>query len=619
MRPPLRPPPPLLAVAAALVALLSPLAAPARARTEADATPPTVPRSIEPEILRGLAVEHDGRWMPLDTAARDLVRTVTGEADFFDLDPVVLLLSWTFDAERWRRVELFPIPDADLRSRVQLPTWKESFSYDELVAHRGLHARVDELALAAPGAPLDPLLREVKAIERRLVAFQGVLLGLAIRPIPPHDPLGRGGSIPELPVAPSPAIEAARTAWSSLRQAFLADDGPAFARASARLADALSGLPSAAKPPRPALQAELRLNRRRPFRLGWVLLGLGALLSAAAARSGRRTVHVARLAAWLAAAAVVAHGLWTRGEVGGRLPGANAHEVLLLLGGALAAIALAAAALRRGGVATSAAVAGALALLLADVLPLDPFVRPLPPVLADTVWLSIHVPLVVLAFAALATAALLAHASIVRSAFARPPARPDAIEAAHETLLRAGTLLLFLGLATGCAWAAAAWGRPWGFDPKEVATLVALLSAACALLSSSSSRANEDEPRRPALVAGAILAAAAVAAAAGALASLPPVSGAGALVLALGAAYLAVARGRLAFAMKGVLVFWVAVLAAVGANQSAGAGLHTFGFDGEGAGRVAAIAAVDVAILSAVAFASRARRRRAGASAASGA
>ena len=49
--------------------------------------PPTIPANLGMDALRGLACQHDGRWRPLDTVARDVVLEVTGETFFRDRDP----------------------------------------------------------------------------------------------------------------------------------------------------------------------------------------------------------------------------------------------------------------------------------------------------------------------------------------------------------------------------------------------------------------------------------------------------------------------------------------------------------------------------------------------------
>ena len=51
-----------------------------------------LPASVDLKNIRAVAVQHDGRWPPLDTVARDVVQSVTGEVFFEGNDPVLLLL-----------------------------------------------------------------------------------------------------------------------------------------------------------------------------------------------------------------------------------------------------------------------------------------------------------------------------------------------------------------------------------------------------------------------------------------------------------------------------------------------------------------------------------------------
>ena len=42
--------------------------------------------------------------------------------------------------------------------------------------------------------------------------------------------------------------------------------------------------------------------------------------------------------------------------------------------------------------------------------------------------------------------------------------------------IHVGSILLIAGILTGSIWAASSWGRYWGWDPKEVWSLVAFLA-----------------------------------------------------------------------------------------------------------------------------------------------
>jgi len=114
----------------ALVWILISMAA---AASPAPAAPPAgraaVPAGLDAGAIRSLVLQHDGRWPPLDTVARDLVQSVTGTQSFRGQDPVLVLLAWTFDPEAWRREPLIRIKNAELRRELKLPPSKRVFSY----------------------------------------------------------------------------------------------------------------------------------------------------------------------------------------------------------------------------------------------------------------------------------------------------------------------------------------------------------------------------------------------------------------------------------------------------------------------------------------------------------
>jgi ABC-type transport system involved in cytochrome c biogenesis permease subunit len=114
---------------------------------------------------------------------------------------------------------------------------------------------------------------------------------------------------------------------------------------------------------------------------------------------------------------------------------------------------------------------------LTDLLPMDGFVHPVAPVLAGTPWLAIHVPIIMMSYSVLALGVVVAHMQIGFTIFA--PTRRALIQRMADLLywyIQVGSLLLVAGILTGSIWAASSWGRYWGWDPKEVWSLVAFLA-----------------------------------------------------------------------------------------------------------------------------------------------
>ncbi len=59
------------------------------------------------------------------------------------------------------------------------------------------------------------------------------------------------------------------------------------------------------------------------------------------------------------------------------------------------------------------------------------------------------------------------------------PRRSELIQRMNDLLYwytMIGSILLIAGILTGSMWAASSWGRYWGWDPKEVWSLVAFLA-----------------------------------------------------------------------------------------------------------------------------------------------
>jgi ABC-type transport system involved in cytochrome c biogenesis permease subunit len=258
------------------------------------------------------------------------------------------------------------------------------------------------------------------------------------------------------------------------------------------------------------------------------------------------------------------------------------YESLLVLGWGVGLFAIVSVFLFRDRlVPLTASFMAALALFLADVLPVDHFIRPIAPVLLDTVWMSIHVPVIMVSYSVLALAVLIAHAQLVAMA-ASPKSTTliATIDRLHYWYILVGSLLLTAGIITGSMWAASSWGRYWGWDPKEVWSLVALLGYLTIL------HVRFDVERIPkwGYGIGAVLMLTVFGLM---LAKLAPVTPAKFLALsgALGGiAFMVLGRGLFATAAKSILCFWLIIMTYVGVNFVLGIGLHSYGF---GTGAVA--------------------------------
>ena len=108
-------------------------------------------------------------------------------------------------------------------------------------------------------------------------------------------------------------------------------------------------------------------------------------------------------------------------------------------------------------------------LLLVSMLGMaDPVMSPVMPVLASP-WLSVHVSLVMIAYAVLGFTFPVAFTALLMSS------QRDRLVRLSISFIAPGIFLLGLGIITGAMWANVSWGRYWAWDPKETWSLVTLM------------------------------------------------------------------------------------------------------------------------------------------------
>lgn len=539
---------------------------------------PTIPDGLDLSIVRSIPVQTDGRWAPLDTLARSIVTEIKGKSAARSEDAVLSLLGWTIEPQAWMHQPLIPIRNAELRGELGLPVSQEWFSYAELVNDQRLRDLMDDLMNVPRGEKLDPLQSKVSDISGKLNELDAIFRGAAIRLVPnATDENGAWRTVETLRQGGSGQLASASAAWASLERAYLSRDPRMFESASTALRDALAALPSAHKTDAKLIATELRMNSVHAFGLAWPIMAVGAMFAALSLVTKQRWLSWIGTATLVAGFLVLSYGLYLRWSVAGRIPAANMFESLLFLSWGAGAFAILSMLLMHDKtVPMTASVMGALALYLADTLSgLDSFIRPIPPVLMDTVWMTIHVPVIMVSYAVLAIAMLIAHGQLAVMAIA-PRQRQwiQSIDRMHYWYMHIGSILLMAGIVTGSMWAASSWGRYWGWDPKEVWSLIAFL----AYLTILHVRIDTQKLPAPIYVLGAIVTVVVFALAAIGLEPLTTT-----VVLSLCGALAALAffvlvQSEFATAVKSVVAFWGIIMTYVGVNFVLGTGLHSYGF-----------------------------------------
>lgn len=117
-------------------------------------------------------------------------------------------------------------------------------------------------------------------------------------------------------------------------------------------------------------------------------------------------------------------------------------------------------------------------LLVAHMNQMDPAITPLVPVL-QSYWLTIHVAVIMGGYGFLAIGFLLGLTGLFLMALPHSSStlkkKLNEIATINEISLLLGLSLMTAGTFLGAIWANEAWGRYWGWDPKETWALITIL------------------------------------------------------------------------------------------------------------------------------------------------
>ena len=425
--------------------------------------------------FRQLAVQQGGRIKPFDTFALESVRYITGKAEFEKRDPVVTLLDWWALDEKVADLPVIEFRNKEWIKKLGLVPEQRYYKASELNQNPELAKVRDELHQMRPGDKVPQRLAPVAELSGKMAFLEMLARGQAWTMVP--NPQGltspwsafselEGSDIP-------PEVESTRIAVEKFRAALRQHSGEdAAVDELGRNLSALGPYPEAQ-----AMAREVHYNHFHAFRKAWMLylFSLVCLFLTTRGTSLYWLGVAGAAAGWL----LHVYGFYLRCSIGGRPPVTNMYESVIWVAFGAVTFALIFELRFRARSYLMAACSGAvICLALADQLPavLDPSIRPLMPVLRSNFWLTIHVLTITLGYAAFLLSMGLGH--MVLWKHLRGPDQREELGALHVALYKAiqvGVVLLAAGTLLGGVWANYSWGRFWGWDPKEVWALIALL------------------------------------------------------------------------------------------------------------------------------------------------
>ncbi len=436
-----------------------------------------------------IAIQDRGRMKPLDTFARESVQFITGKTSWNGLQPPEVVFGWLIAFEKeWAHEPFIRISYRPLKEILQLDSERSFFTPEELRGNEPLKVKVREIAQKQRrGEVVTELDKKLLQVQNQRLLLDAIVSGEAFNLIPHPG----GTDAPWLAlssltdrtagqVLSAEAAEHLRVAVEGLLTTFSQSDAAAWNVAVENFSKVLSGeLGQAGYPELRTLKTERLYNSLRPFRLAWIGYLLAFAFLAAALVTGKGLFS--KLGGASLAIGFIVHtlGFFLRVLVSGRPPVTNMYEsVIWVSWGCVLFAGVIGVVYRKAIIPASASVFAVVALVLADTLPsvLDPSIQPLEPVLRSNFWLTIHVLTITLSYAAFALSLCLGN--VVLGNYFFRPGKTDVIQYSSLYMYRAiqiGVVLLAAGTILGGVWADYSWGRFWGWDPKEVWALIALL------------------------------------------------------------------------------------------------------------------------------------------------
>ena len=411
-----------------LVALVAGLAVVSPASSHASERPVTIWEGLKADS----PVLMDSAVRPFDSFARGFLDDLSGRVTYKTYkcgDVVRLILS---NPEEAKNLAIFKVLRSDVAQALRLPEDSRYVSYAELLPRRDL------LQLYASRDDGHPATLEMRRLYSNVLQYEAI---------------------------------AARTAFSVI------------------IGNAKAGVQPA------RISAEVFYHKANFALMAFVLAFVACLLAVMNMVFRSRKLDVAANGACIATAGVIAVLFALRTYVTARAPLSSLYEIVLLV--AMLLMAFEAGAFifckkRTYTLMVPVTFMAAVLLFFAKFVlePGDTF-RPIPAVLNSSVFLTIHVFTIALGFAGMILSGIVAHVALFRTSVvdtacgqlagditvssSESPRTP--LDSLLYGTLVFGAVFTVIGTLLGGVWADYAWGRFWGFDPKECGALFVILWA----------------------------------------------------------------------------------------------------------------------------------------------
>jgi len=267
---------------------------------------------------------------------------------------------------------------------------------------------------------------------------------------------------------------------AAMRRAYRDGDQESFDNAAEAFMLAVEGAEGVKVP---STTLEVSYNRLRPIGRARIPLGLGLLVTLLFLFWPRRGVRWAGLVLGGLGLLLLTVGLAMRMMITARPPVTNLYETFVFVAWACVLLGLVLEWIQRNGIGLLVAAGGGFAFVhIAGRYGLEgDTMGMLAAVLNNNFWLASHIMTIALGYAGCTAAAVVGHVYLVRRCLGHDAAATHGVDSALRGMLLFGLTFTVVGTVLGGLWADQAWGRFWGWDPKENGALLIILWASAVI------------------------------------------------------------------------------------------------------------------------------------------
>jgi ABC-type transport system involved in cytochrome c biogenesis permease subunit len=434
---------------------------------------PSQKKNISFDKFNTLAIQDRGRFKPIDTFARESILFLVGKSNYQGFTPTAFVFELFLNPQAWENEPFLKVNYLPLKKALHLNETQDFFSPVEIRSNIYIQDLLREInQKEQQKEKLNSLEKKALELQNKLGLYHGVITGRILTVVPDKSALSEPwGNLHDLPqIAPNLVED-----FKKIFEAYKKDNGPAFIEASNQFISQLKTV--GPYPSEQSLKLEIQYNSFRPFRVAWIFYLIGCVLFILFFIFHKTLFKKVGLATLILGLGVHIYGFTLRCLISGRPPVTNMYESVIWVAlGCMVFGFIIWLAYKNFIILTAASVFSWVALVLADNLPsvLDPGIHPLEPVLRSNFWLTIHVLTITLSYAAFALSLCLGNV-VLGSYLIKSKQKVETLVLYMYRAVQIGVVLLAAGTILGGVWADYSWGRFWGWDPKEVWALIALL------------------------------------------------------------------------------------------------------------------------------------------------